>query len=327
MLERFEFVQVRLPAGIGLKLAGLLRQSRQQRRGQQIQTQTVIADSIGQMGQFVQALAQAVAQGQPVLLAKLEEAPGAGFEQLQKLAQLQHAAIVQLHFAVEHEPVTLLLEPELELAHARPRLDPHALAFRPDTLQPVALQRLQFTQYLQGILRLGQLPLLTIGVGLGKCRAGLQHPLQRGGFRVQVTTGLQRFTVQLTEHVLQPMAGLEPAAAGQRPHQQLQTQAGLQRQQVGIQGAVGGDAVEMTGQFGQVRVDRQQWRYRTDGLDQLRLGRLRHAQAIADYVGDLAQLTADRINQQTRRRLLVQQHTGTALHTIWLEFEVDLRAL
>ncbi|MNE20260.1 hypothetical protein D3C80_1133700 [compost metagenome] len=236
-------------------------------------------------------------------------------------------AIVQLHFAAEHEPVALLLEPKPELAHARPRLDPHALAFRPDTLQPVALQRLQFTQYLQGILRLGQLPLLTIGVGLGECRTGLQYPLQRGGFCVQVTTGLQRFTVQLTEHVLQPMAGLEPAAAGQRPHQQLQTQAGLQRQQVGIQGAVGGDAVEMTGQFGQVRVDRQQWRYRTDGLDQLRLGGLRHTQAVADYVGDLAQLTADRINQQTRRRLLVQQHTGTALHTIWLEFEVDLRAL
>src|SRR3990167_6103712 len=123
------------------------------------------------------------------------------------------------------------------------------------------------------------------------------------------------------------MTGLEPAAAGQRSHQQLQAQAGLQRQQVGIQGAVGGDAVEMTGQFGQVRVDRQQWRYRTDGLDQLRLGRLRHAQAVADYVGDLAQLTADRINQQARRRLLAQQHAWTALHTIWLELEVDLRAL
>ena len=230
VLQRLELIQVRLPAGVSLKLAGLLGQAGQQGGGEQIQTQAVIADPVGQVRQFIQVFAQAAAERQPVLIAQLKEAALVGFQQLKQLAQVQHPAIVELHFAGQDKPVALLLQAQLQLAHARPRLDAHPLAFRPDALQPLAIQQLQLTEHLQGILRVFQLPLLTIAVGLGQRRARRQHPVQGGGFGVQVATGLQGFAVLLTEHVGQPDSRLEPTAVGQRAHQQLQAQAALQGQ-------------------------------------------------------------------------------------------------
>ena len=163
---------------------------------------------------------------------------------------MQHPAVIQLHFAGQDKPVALLLETQLELTHARPRLDAHALAFRPHALHALAIQGLQLAEHLQSILGFGQLPFLAIALGLGQGWTGGQRPFQGGGFCRQVATGLQRTAVQLAEHIGQANTGAEPTAVGQWAHQQLQAQAALQRQQVGIQGGIGGHAIEVRGQLG-----------------------------------------------------------------------------
>ena len=79
----------RLPApAFGNRLApltGFVRQPSKQRRGQQVEAQTVIVDPIGQVGQLIQVLAQAAAEGQPILITELEKTPFVGFQQLQQL--------------------------------------------------------------------------------------------------------------------------------------------------------------------------------------------------------------------------------------------------
>ena len=75
-----------LPVLTGLEFAGFFGQFGEQRGCQRAQAQAIVVDPFGQVAQLVQALAQAVADGQPVIAAQCDEAARAGLEQLQQLA-------------------------------------------------------------------------------------------------------------------------------------------------------------------------------------------------------------------------------------------------
>ena len=85
ILQGFEALQMALPVLVGLELTGFVRQPSKQRRGQQVETQAVIVNPVGQVGQLIQVLAQAAAEGQPILITELEKTPFVGFQQLQQL--------------------------------------------------------------------------------------------------------------------------------------------------------------------------------------------------------------------------------------------------
>ena len=88
-----------LTGGGGLALlAGvlLLGQFGEQRGGQRAQAQAIVVDPFGQVAQFVQALAQAVADGQPVIAAQCDEAARAGLEQHARSLKHRHPSALRL---------------------------------------------------------------------------------------------------------------------------------------------------------------------------------------------------------------------------------------
>lgn len=73
-------------------------------------------------------------------------------------------------------------------------------------------------------------------------------------------------------------------------------------------------------------MDRQHRGNRGHGLDQLRLGRERHAQAFADDGGDLPEVRVAGVEAHPCRRLLVDDQRQAHAQSIGVELQVNLIA-